>query len=199
MFSLKLFTFLPLFLMALTSMSQPKPNRLAAGSTAPSFNLPSSAGQAISLESLMGKRVLLIFQRFVGCPMCNLHIHKLMQQADSVKAKGYEIVVVYESSLENLKSYTDGEKIPLTMLADPNGEVYAAYGIGSSFGKIMGGMFFHGDMGHAMKGKKLYKGKYKADGNMNRLVADFIIGPDGKIERAHYGTSGSDHLPLSDL
>lgn len=176
-----------------------KDKKLVAGAQAPSFSLPSAAGKTVSLEELRGKRVLLIFERFVGCAVCNLHIHQLLDRLPELRAAGYEPVVIYESDPAVLRSFAETDSIPLTMLADPQAQVYDAYGVRTSAGKAITGLLFKGDMSRARKGGKLYKGKYSHEGTKTRLVADFVIGPDGRIERAYYGGSAGDHLPLAEL
>lgn len=39
----------------------------------------------------------------------------------------------------------------------------------------------------------------KIDGGISTLPADFIIGPDCKIIKAHYGADISDHIPVKDI
>lgn len=176
-----------------------KGGKLVAGTPAPTFSLPSANGKTLALEELHGKRVLLIFERFVGCAVCNLHIHQLIDRLPELRAAGYEPVVIYESDPTLLRSFAETDSIPFTMLADPKAQIYDAYGVRSSTGKAIAGLLFKGDLGKARKGGKLYKGKYSHEGSKTRLVADFIIGPDGRIERAYYGGSAGDHLPLAEL
>jgi len=34
---------------------------------------------------------------------------------------------------------------------------------------------------------------------MGKMPADFLIGPDGRIVKAHYGSEIGDHLPVTEV
>ena len=171
---------------------------LQANQTAPDFLVPDAHDKPVSLRLLQGKKVLLSFQRFVGCPICNVRMHELMSTYDSLSKQNVEMIVVYESSKENLRKYLDDTSLPFRMIADPDAKLYALYGVGHSMGKVMRGMM-NGAIKKAKLGEKLYKRKLKRDGTMSRIEADFLINPDGTIATAHYDRYLGDDLPLATI
>ncbi len=72
------------------------------------------------------------------------------------------------------------------------------YAVEKSVGKFMGSMF-HGLMGKARKGGKLFRSKIKQDGSLTTIGADFLIDEQGKVVNAHYGNFVGDHLPVDEL
>ena len=52
-----------------------------------------------------------------------------------MKEKGIELIVVYESSKENLMKYATTEEIPFTLIADPEGTLYHTFGVTKSISK----------------------------------------------------------------
>jgi hypothetical protein len=39
----------------------------------------------------------------------------------------------------------------------------------------------------------------RIEGPIDRLPADFLIGPDGRIDRAFYARAAGEHVPLADV
>lgn len=172
--------------------------KITPNQPAPDFSTTDAYGQPLSLHDLKGKKVLLSFQRFVGCPICNVRMHELLGAYDSLKRQNLELVVVYESSPENLLKYTEDAKFPFRLIADPEAKLYAQYGVGRSLGKMLNGMF-HGGMKKARDGGKLYNQKLPRDGSLTRVEADFLIDPAGRVITAHYGHFVGDDLPLDEI
>ncbi len=166
--------------------------------SAPDFSTTDAYGQPLSLHDLKGKKVLLSFQRFVGCPICNVRMHELLGAYDSLRHHNLEVVVVYESSPENLLRYTQDAKLPFRLIADPEARLYDQYGVGRSLGKMLSGMF-QGGMKKVREGEKMYGQKLPRDGSLTRVEADFLIDPAGRVVTAHYGRFVGDDLPLTDI
>ena len=51
----------------------------------------------------------------------------------------------------------------------------------------------------ASAGEKLFKKKPKADDNMNRMEAEFLINGNGKIAIAHYVSFLGDNLKMENI
>lgn len=166
--------------------------------TAPAFTIQDVKGATVNLADYKGKKVMLTFNRNVGCPICNLRFHELEKQSDYFKSKGLVILAVYESTPEHMKQYLDEVNPYMTMIPNPEQNLYKLYEIDKSMGKLLKGMF-HGAMGKMGKGKKLFKTKIKQDGNKNRISAEFLIDENGTIQTAHYGKFVGDHLPIEDI
>ena len=166
--------------------------------TAPEFNINDVFGNPVSLHKYKGKNVYLAFMRFAGCPVCNLRVHHLLKYADAFKAKNIEVVLVYESSLANLRTYLEDSSYPFTFVADPESTLYHAYHVEKSWVKLMGSMF-KGMLGKVRTGEKLFRQKPPMDGNMNRMEAEFIIDKNGKLAIAHYSAFLGDNIDIEKI
>ena len=58
--------------------------------------LPALSGKTVNTADLRGKRYMLSFFRFAGCPFCNLRVHALTKVYDDLKAKGLEMIFFFE-------------------------------------------------------------------------------------------------------
>ncbi|MBC7921663.1 MAG: redoxin domain-containing protein [Ferruginibacter sp.] len=173
--------------------------QLKPGQTAPEFCATNVAGKTVRLSDYRGKTVLLTFQRNVGCPVCNLRFHALEQHRTDLRAKGIEVLAVYESAAVTTKQYLGGQTPYAQLIPDPEQKLYALYGAERSFGKLLSGVLLHGGLGKMSASKKLNPHLPKQDGHPDRIGADFLIDPAGRIIRAHYHRFVGDDLPLSEV
>ncbi len=170
--------------------------KISQGQAAPSFTIKDVNGSTVNLSDYRGKKILLTFYRNVGCPICNLRFHEVQEEAAYFKSKNLIVLAVYESTAENMRTYLEGETPPYAvMLPNPEKTLYQLYGIERNKGKIFKSIF-HGAIGKAKKGSKLFKTKMKQDGDMGTLGADFLIDENGIVKRAYYCSYIGDHLPL---
>lgn len=174
------------------------PMKVQAGRPAPDFQTQDIYGNPVSLSGLRGRPVLLSFMRNAGCPVCNFQVHELLAQADSLKARNIAVVLVYQSSRENLLGYLSGQALPFTFVADPDNQLYRRYGIEHGMGKMMKGMF-NGALGKMRKGKRLFTSQVKQDGNGTTIGADFLLDGQGTVVKAHYGAYLGDHLAPAEV
>lgn len=170
--------------------------KINPGQAAPSFTIQDVNGSTVNLSDYKGKKILLTFYRNVGCPICNLRFHEVQQEAAYFKAKNLVVLAVYESSAENMRTYLEGENTPYAvMLPNPAKNLYELYGIEKNKGKAFKSIF-HGAIGKAKQGSKLFKTKMKQDGDAGTLGADFLIDENGIVQKAYYSNYIGDHLPL---
>jgi len=172
--------------------------KITAQSTAPTLSTTDVYGQPFSLTSLKGSKVLLCFMRFAGCPVCNLRVHQLLKEKDAFTERNIKVVLIYESSKENMLEYLEGEKYPFTFIADPENKFYKSYGLEKSWSKFFAS-FFKGALGKVMKGQKLFTKKITNDGAIHRMEANFLMDETGKIVQAHYAKFLGDDLPIHEI
>jgi len=168
------------------------------GQTAPIFTIKDVKGNVVNLSGYKGKKVLLTFYRNVGCPICNLRFHEIQEQAEYFKSKNLVVLAVYESTVENMKTYLADENPYAVMLPDPEKNLYQLYNIEKSKRKVFNSIF-HGAISKAKKGGKLFKTKMKQDGDTNTIGADFLIDENGNVNTAYYGKYIGDHLPIEKI
>ncbi|TBO44434.1 redoxin domain-containing protein [Pedobacter kyonggii] len=129
-------------------------------------------GNIINLKDLNGKKVFLTFYRNVGCPVCNLRFHQLLQLEEQFRAHDIVVLAVYESNTSNLKRYVDGENYYTVMIGNPDFDLYEKYGIERSTIKLLSSIY-KGVIGKAERGKKLFKHKFDQDGHANLMGGNF--------------------------
>jgi peroxiredoxin Q/BCP len=180
------------------SFSQNTPHRFKAGDKLPDLILTDAFGDSVKTSVLKGKKILITFNRYVSCPLCNFRTHELLEHYDTLKAKGLVIISIYESGKETLTEYTTKEQVPFHMIPDPEQLLYKKFKVQRSWWKSFLGLFNHYHQKHA-PGKKLFKSQYKRDGHLNRIGADFLIDENGIIQIAYYGKFVGDHLPVDEI
>lgn len=65
---------------------------------APEILANSVNDELVSLNALKGKKVLVKFHRFSGCPVCQYQIHELIKQQHELNAAGIETILFMHSS-----------------------------------------------------------------------------------------------------
>ena len=165
--------------------------RLTIGSTAPPFTAQALGGRTVDLTALRGRAVLLKFYRFATCPVCNLHMHRFIQDYKNIEALGLTAVVLYHSPAEKLES-ANLDLPPFALVPDPEKRIFRQYGVE----KGLAGMFSPAVMRDYFLAMKagFPPGMLSSDGGVTGNPADFIVDADGRIAFAHYGRQYADSL-----
>jgi peroxiredoxin Q/BCP len=172
--------------------------KLQRSQPAPDFKTTDIDGNPVQLNSFIGQKIFLTFYRNVGCPVCNLRFHELLKIEKEFKEKDIVVLAIYESSISNLKRYTEKESYYTRMIANPEFNLYEKYVIERSTLKLLSSIY-KGVIGKAEQGKKLYKQKFEQDGHANLMGGEFLIDEQGKIVTAYYNQFIGDHLPLKEI
>jgi peroxiredoxin len=171
--------------------------QIQPGAPAPSFRVEDVFGNPISLDDYAGKRLLLSFYRNAACAICNLRVHRLIERYPAYQRGELELLAVFESPRESILQYVGRQDAPFPIVADPQARLYALYGVEVSEEKVTKTMSMaetQATIGEAAaQGFVLTR---EAGSNFNRMPADFLIGPDLTIQRAHYAEYVMDHLPF---
>ena len=173
--------------------------KLKVGDKVPDFETMDTNGDMVNLDNYKGEKVLLAFFRYAGCPVCNFRVHELIQNYDTIRSKGYRIIAVFESPNSTLQEYLSDTPVPFVMIGDPELTLYKKFRVEKSFWRTMGSAFQKQTNDAVKQGKKLFRKKYKRDGTLTRLPAEFIIDENGVLKTVYYGTSIGDHLPLQEI
>ncbi len=156
--------------------------KLKIGDKAPDFETVDTNGDTIKLSNYKGQKVLIAFFRYAGCPVCNSRVHELIEDYDSFSSKGYKIIAIYESTNSTLKEYLSETPVPFAVIGDPTLILYKKYRVEKSFRKMVGSAFKKQPKEARKKGQRLFSKKYKRDGNLTRLPADFIVDENGILK-----------------
>ncbi|KKM94811.1 hypothetical protein LCGC14_1194600 [marine sediment metagenome] len=104
---------------------------LSKGDEAPLFNLDSYNAGTINLGSLIGdQKLVLIFSRYFGCPICQVDFRELMTRRSEIEEKGAKIIYITQSSEEKAKEVIEKENINFPVILSSKDELYTDYGLG---------------------------------------------------------------------
>ncbi|MCX6040070.1 MAG: hypothetical protein NTV69_02900, partial [Caldilinea sp.] len=108
---------------------------------------------------------------------------------------GLVMLVVFQSSAESMREYVGRQDSPFALIPDPEMGLYRLYGVERSWA----GLLSPANVLQAVRA--FFRGFLpgRVDGPIDRMPADFLIGADGRIERAFYARAASEHVPLSEV
>ncbi|HEV2405389.1 MAG TPA: redoxin domain-containing protein [Ktedonobacterales bacterium] len=175
--------------------------RLTTGAAAPMFATTDAFERSVALSMFAGERTLLSFYRSAVCPLCNLRFLYLLDQYAFYRAQGLAIVAVFESPALVVRQYLDQRRPPFPVIADPTDSLYALYNVERSWLGTLRARLTRGSMyreaARRKAGGTTVKQVFGVGRAVNRMPADFLIGPDLRIATAYYGRDAGDFLPFS--
>ncbi|MBC8498097.1 AhpC/TSA family protein [Candidatus Bathyarchaeota archaeon] len=164
--------------------------KLKTGDPAPPFSLESVNQGKVSLEDYSGKKTLLVFSRYFGCPVC---LHDWDALIALMKETGIEVIYFTQSSPETTKKYLEERPVdfPVIPVPEENGRyrVYDDYGVGN-FGLGTGVKLLM----RAREAKKAGKVHGEYEGKETQSPADFIVDEEGRILRANVSLFEADEI-----
>jgi peroxiredoxin len=170
--------------------------RLRLGSLAPDFVAESIGGRRVSLTQLRGRPVLLKFYRFATCPICNLHMHRFIQEHRMVSNAGLTTVVLYHSPADKLAEAQD-YATPFDLVPDGEKKIFRAYGVGRGLRGFVSPTVMREYLRALRTGYS--PGLATSDGGVTGNPADFLIDASGRVVFAHYGKHYADSLEACDV
>ena len=143
--------------------------KLAPGDVAPDFSLSDADGQTVTLSGLHGQRVIVYFYPAAMTPGCTKEACDFRDNLGVLAGAGLTVLGISPDSPEKLAKFRDKESLNFTLLADPDREVLRAYGA---------------------YGEKMNYGKK----TVGVIRSTFVIGADGRVERAYYNVRAAGHV-----
>jgi peroxiredoxin Q/BCP len=143
--------------------------RLQPGDVAPDFTLADADGNAVSLSSLRGKRVIVYFYPAAMTPGCTKEAIDFRNALPDLTAANVAVVGISPDKEAKLAKFRDRDELTFPLLSDTDTKVLQAYG---AYGE-----------------KKLY-GKT----TVGVIRSTFIVNADGKIEKAYYNIKATGHV-----
>jgi thioredoxin-dependent peroxiredoxin len=159
--------------------------KLKVGDNAPDFKFetPWERGKSIFKEA-GSKPAILVFLRYLGCPVCQIDMANLKREINLIEQKGAVLFVILQSAPSTVAGSARKEDWPFTIICDPSGELFQLYHV--EYGSILKYMHPAGLVRAVKATLKGYKhGKF--EGHETQLPAVFIVSPDKTIKFAHYG------------
>ncbi len=112
-------------------MNNLEKNDIKEGDKASIFKLDSYNAGTIDLAELLGKqKIVLIFSRYFGCPICLVDLNTLMKRKSEIQEKGLKILYITQSGEKVAKEYIEKENIDFPVIPSSKDELYAKYGLG---------------------------------------------------------------------
>jgi thioredoxin-dependent peroxiredoxin len=143
--------------------------RLEPGDQAPDFTLPDADGKPAGLKDYKGQRVIVYFYPAAMTPGCTKEACDFRDSLDSLHAAGVAVLGISPDPPAKLAKFRDKEGLTFPLLSDPDRSVqlaYGAYGEKKMYGKVTTGV----------------------------IRSTFVVGADGKIEKAQYGVKATGHV-----
>ncbi len=110
-------------------------DKLAEGSPAPDFTLPSDDGRMVKLSDYKGKQpVVLYFYPKDETPGCTKQACSFRDNFKAFKDAGIEVLGVSVDTVDAHKAFKRNQKLNFTLLADDKKEVSKQYGVLSERG-----------------------------------------------------------------
>ncbi len=117
---------------------------------------------------------------------------------DDFRAAGVEVLRIFPSPLEAMAPYAEGSlRAPYPVLSDPKRQAFDAFGIERRWRGLLSREGWRRSMAASKQVAKPKWSDMLRDG-IRGIPADFLVGADGRIERAHYGAHFSDGLTVSE-
>ncbi|MEN6430971.1 MAG: peroxiredoxin-like family protein [Coriobacteriales bacterium] len=158
--------------------------RLTIGSEAPDFPIDSPwHGKTSFYEASDGRPAVVVFGRYLGCPICQMQMDDLKQGISALTSRGANVFYVLQSTNETLTSVSRESDWPFEVVTDPEAKIFSAYAVpyGNPLKLVGPGL---GQSMRRMKEKGFKHGKY--EGHETQLPAAFVVNPDKTIRLAHY-------------
>jgi len=143
--------------------------RLEPGDAAPEFTLPDADGNQVSLAQLRGQRVIIYFYPAAMTPGCTKQACDFRDSNADLSNAGFAVLGISPDSPAKLARFRDQEGLTFPLLSDPDRSVLQAYGA---------------------YGEKMLYGKE----SVGVIRSTFVVGSDGKIERAYYAVKATGHV-----
>jgi peroxiredoxin Q/BCP len=143
--------------------------RLQPGDPAPDFALTTDTGETLRLADLAGRRVVLYAYPAAMTPGCTTQACDFRDSLSALKAAGLEVVGISPDSPQKLATFRERDGLTFPLVSDPDRSVltaYGAYGEKQNYGKTVMGV----------------------------IRSTFVIGPDGRIEKAMYNVKATGHV-----
>jgi peroxiredoxin len=177
-------------------------SRILPGAVLSERKLTTTTGEAVRIPDAV-QLVHLQFRRFAGCPVCNLHLHSLVQRQHEIAAAGIREVVVFHSTTKELLLHT--ADLPFAVIADPDQRLYADFGVESAPRALLDPRAW-GPVVRAVARSlvSILRGQGRAPaasplGGRLGLPADLLIASSGRVIASKYGRHVYDQWSVDEL
>lgn len=108
---------------------------LLVGAIAPNFTLYDEMGRQVSLDSLRGKNVLLVFYPRDNTPGCTAQLCQMRDNWEKLRSKNVLVLGVNPQDAASHAGFREKQKLPFPLLVDKGQKVAALYHANGLFPK----------------------------------------------------------------
>ncbi len=106
-------------------------NKIKVGDKAPHFKIESYNEGMIDLSELIGaQKIVVIFSRYFGCPICQLDFNILLEAVPEIKEKGVKLLYITQSGEKVAKEFIEKYNVDFPIIPSSKDELYTEYGLG---------------------------------------------------------------------
>lgn len=117
--------------------------QIAIGTAMPGFVLVSQDGETVHSVDLVGQGPLVIyFYPKDNTPGCTAEACSFRDQYEDFVQAGAGVVGISRDDPASHRGFADKHRLPFTLLADPDGAVHQAFGVGRTLGLLSGRVTF---------------------------------------------------------
>src|SRR5690554_3362456 len=149
---------------------------LQIGDTAPDFSLPNADMEMLTLSSLRGKTVVLIFYPKDDTPSSALEAIEFSDLEEDFNKLRTVVIGISPDDCIKHADFRDKHDLSIQLLSDEDGKVSSMYGV---LQEVMYGVLQEVIYGDGLK--------------MSILRSTFVICPEGKIRLCQQGSSSKGH------
>lgn len=102
---------------------------VGVGDRAPDFTLPGTGGRTYSLSDFAGQPLVIVFYPGDDTPICTRQLNAYTEGLSQFEALEAQIVGISAQSVESHETFAGKHGFGFPLLADPDKQVAAAYGI----------------------------------------------------------------------
>ena len=102
---------------------------LKAGDKAPDFDLPTNAGDTLSMKTLKGKTVVLYFYPKDMTPGCTTEAQEFRDHIKDFEKAGAVVVGVSKDSVKRHDNFVTKHDLPFQLVSDEDGHLCEDYGV----------------------------------------------------------------------
>lgn len=168
--------------------------RLRVGDRAPDVVLQSLDGARLNCSSPRIPAVVL-FTRYAGCPICQLHVSHIAQAMPEFRARSCGVWMIFQSTQQHLEAAMAEWNPGFSAVADPAAHLYDAFAAGSS----MAGFIHPRSLLAVVRAIRAGKRHGRFEGREMQMPAGFVLESSGRLAFARYGRHVGDDAPIVEL
>jgi len=133
------------------------------------------------------------FRRWIGCPICNLHVAAFRRRAAQIAAANIREVMFFHSTADEIRSFDPD--LPFDLVGDVARAHYRRFGVERGWKFLSSWRVVRDGLRGVAAGKFRFADSHGIDG----LPADFLVASNGFVVAAQYGEDAADHWGVDEL